>query len=244
MLVVVHSPKGGVGSTAMCAHIAMQLSVLGHQVTAVDGTWQDTLKLYFGLLPDQELVEMTNPLGDAMVVSGVDIMNGFALLHSPAFLKQLENGHADVFDGNRITVLDIASDDRALKQALMPYVDLHLCTLMPRADSLAMLPMVEPGTPTVSLPKTAFILNQLDDRKRLSRHTSSFITTLLGDELIGSVRYDEAVNEAVAMFEPLTKFAPLSVFLPDMQKLAIAIEARLGLVPQGEATHAIQKLAE
>lgn len=243
MLIVMHSPKGGTGSTALCAHLAMQLSVVGHQVTAIDCTYQDTLKLHFGLLPDQALVEMTSPLGDAMVVSGVDLMNGYALSRDPAFLKQLDGDHGSPFDRNRITIVDVASDDRALRNALMPHADLHLCVLMPRADALATLPMIEPGTPTVSLPKTAFILNQLDDRKRLSRHTNSFIATLLGDALIGSVRYDEAVNEAVAMFEPLSKFAPLSVFLPDMQKLALAIGTRLGVAPPDDAIVGVRGLA-
>ena len=94
----------------------------------------------------------------------------------------------------------------------------------------AALTKVQPGTPAVDFPRTVFVLNQLDDTHRLSRHSHVFIRELFGEKLVGTVRRDEGVNEAAAMFEPIAKFAPASAALTDLSKLAVAIEARCGLV--------------
>ena len=52
---------------------------------------------------------------------------------------------------------------------------------------------------------------------------------LFGTMLAGTVRRDEAVNEASAMFEPLAKFAPSSVALTDLRKLVDTLEERCNL---------------
>jgi len=239
-LILIHSPKGGVGSTFLTAQIAMHLSARGHQVTAIDFTYQDSLKLHFGMLPNQALVEMSFGGGETMMVSGVDLMTGHALSRTPEFAEAIRLADAPLFDPARITIADVSADDRILKGQLLAHADLHLCTLLPRPASLATLPQVEPGTPVTELTKTMFLLNQLDDRHRLSRHTHSFIRELTRDRLMGSVRRDEAVNEALAMFEPLTKFAPSSVVIPDMTRIAAAIEERLGLVETADQPEVVR----
>lgn len=230
MLILVHSPKGGVGSTFLTAQLAMHLAERGHQVTAIDFTYQDSLKLHFGMLPSQTLAGMTYAPGDTMVVSGVELLNGHALTEDKRFLDVLDQDDPGLFDPHRITLLDIASGSRTLKTRLLSHCDLHICPLLPFAGSLATLPLVEPGTPVAMLEKTAFVLNQLDDTRRLSRHSHSFIRELLGDSLLGTVRRDEAVNEALAMFEPIARFAPSSVVRVDLDRLAHSVERRLGLV--------------
>lgn len=229
MLVLVHSPKGGVGSSFLTAALAINLARRGRQVTAVDFTFQDALKLYFGLLPNQPIAEMQDAPGDAMVVSGVDVLNGYAFSRQRAFADSVRSGTSPLFDKDRIVFADIASEDRELKAFLMDHAALHICALLPRPASLATLAKVEPGTPTVALEKTAFVLNQLDDRRRLSRHSHRFVRELVGDKLLGTIRYDEALNEALAMFEPLIKFAPTSALIPDLARLVDALEVKLGL---------------
>lgn len=229
MLILVHSPKGGVGSTFLTAQLAMHLAQRGHQVTAIDFTYQDSLKLHFGMLPSQTLAGMTYAAGDTMVVNGVELLNGHALAEEQRFLDMLGQDEPDLFDPNRITLVDVASGARTLKTRLLRHCDLHICPLLPFAASLATLPLVEPGTPTAMLDKTVFVLNQLDDTRRLSRHSHSFIRQLMGDSLLGTVRRDEAVNEALAMFEPIAKFAAASVVRIDLDRLAHAVERRLGL---------------
>ena len=54
-LILCHSPKGGVGTSFIAAQLAIHLAQRGHDVSALDFTYQDSLKLYFGLTPAQGL---------------------------------------------------------------------------------------------------------------------------------------------------------------------------------------------
>jgi len=108
----------------------------------------------------------------------------------------------------------------------MPHATMRICTLLPQPVSLAALTKVEAGTATIELSNTAFILNQIDDTHRFSRHAHVFVRELLGEALIGTVRRDEAVNEAAAMFDPISKYAPASAALADMRQVAKAIALR------------------
>lgn len=229
MLVVVHSPKGGSGSSFLTAALAGTLAKRGHPVAAVDFTFQDALKLYLGLLPTQPAIEMNARGSDAMLVAGVELMNGHTFSREKGFIDSIRAGNSPLLDKDRIIFADIASEDHALRHFLMSYAALQICAILPRPASLATLAKVEPGTPTVSLVKTVFVLNQLDDRRRLSRHTHSFIQELVGEKLLGTLRYDEAINEALAMFQPLAKFAPSSALIPDIERLTDALQVKLGL---------------
>ena len=228
-LILVHSPKGGVGSTFITAQLALHLAQRGREVAAIDFTYQESLKLHFGLRPVQTITDMADVNVDALVVSGVALMNGHLSGRDPAFRHGLKSGDVPSFSQNRITIADISSGDRELKDLLLPHAVLHICVLVPGPAALAVLPRIQLGTPTIALPKTVFVLNQIDDRLRLSRDTHSFIRDLFKDKLIGTVRRDEAVNEALAMFEPVARYAPSSVALPDLMRLTDAVEARCAL---------------
>lgn len=236
-LILVHSPKGGVGSTFIAAQLAMRLAGHGQQVTAVDFTQQDSLKLHFGLRPQQSLGEVGGVASAALVVLGVSLMDGetFSKLapsgDGPASAGPFgdDPAIASLFPDDSVTIVDVASGDQGLKDRLMPFATLHVCALTPSPASIAVLSRIEPGTATVNLGKTAFVLNLLDDRLRLSRDTHKFLAELLGKNLIGSVRRDEAVNEALAMFQQIARFSPASVVLPDLDKLTSAIAERCGL---------------
>lgn len=226
-LILVNSPKGGVGSTFIVAQLAIHFAEAGHAVSAIDFTYQDALKLHFGFPSDQMLAPLTHGPGEAMVVQGVEVVSGYEIAGDPAFHEALRLT-TPFFVQQDITIVDVSSCDRALFELLLPHAAVHICPLLPRPASFATLPKVKPGTPTVALPTTVFVLNQLDDTRRLSRHTHVFARELFGDNLIGTVRRDEAVNEALAMFQPLSRYAPNSVALLDLRVLAEAVLARLG----------------
>lgn len=228
-LILCHSPKGGVGTSFIAAQIAIQLAARGHEISVLDFTWQDTLKLFFGLLPTQALPDMADMAADPIAVAGVELFSAYNLARTPSFAEALQQGDRSPFHSNRVYIADVAAGDRDTRDMLLPHALLHLCTLHPRPASLAVLPKVQPGTPTVDLPRTLFVLNHIDDTHRLSRHSHIFMRELVGDRLAGTVRRDEAVNEAAAMFEPLARFAPASVALADLEKLAKAVEQRAGL---------------
>lgn len=224
-LLLCHSPKGGTGTSFIAAHLAMHLASQGHDVVALDFTYQDSLKLFFGLLPAQPLAEFHGSHGSALAVSGVEIFSAHQLAHEPAFIAALQAGRSP-FDDGKVYVADVAAGDRNTRDLLLPHAHLRVCTLLPHPISLAALTKVQAGKPTVELSNTAFILNQLDDTHRFSRHAHIFLRELLGDALIGTVRRDEAVNEAAAMFEPISKYAPASAALSDMRAVAKAIAGR------------------
>lgn len=232
-LLLCHSPKGGTGTSFIAAHLAMYLARQGHEVVALDFTCQDALKLYFGLLPTQALADFRGGSGSALAVAGVEIFSGYRLSREQDFIDSLRAGRSP-FDDRKVYVADVAAGDRETKDLLLPLAQLHVCPLLPHPLSLAALTKVQAGTPTVELSRTAFILNQLDDTHRFSRHTHIFLRELLGEQLIGAVRRDEAINEATAMFEPINKYAPASAALADIRDVASAIETRAGLTAEAD----------
>lgn len=233
-LILVHSPKGGVGTTFIAAQLALQLAKHAPEVVAVDCTDQEALKLHFGLRPAQSLAGLGDEFSPPLVASGVTLKNGYALSRQSVVRAEPDGIDATLFPGGSVTIVDVSAGDRELKDRLMPFATLHLCVLTPTPAALAVLPAIEPGTPTVALAKTAFILNQIDDRLRLSRHSCTFFRQLFGDLLIGSIRRDEAVNEALGMFEPIARLAPSSVVMTDLADLAAAVEVRCGLATAAE----------
>jgi cellulose biosynthesis protein BcsQ len=230
-LILCHSPKGGVGTSFLTAQIAMLLAQRGYEVAALDFTYQDALKLYFGLIPSQALPDMADRTPDPTVVAGVELATAHRLSRQEGFQRHLATVKKSPFAGDKLYIADVAAGDYDTKNMLMPHALLHVCPLMPRPGSMTVLGKVEPGIPTLDLPKTVFVLNSLDDTRRFSRHSHVFMRELFGPMLAGTVRRDEAVNEAAAMFEPIAKFAPRSVALADLRLLVAELEVRCSLVP-------------
>ncbi len=226
-LILCHAPTGGVGTSFVAAHLALGLAARGHAVAAVDFTHADALKLFFGMLPTQPVPEIGEAGDEGIIVEGVELLQGHGFVHGGPMRR---GGRGEgVLLGDRLVVADVASADLAARDALLPLAALHLCVLMPQPVSLAGLAQVRPGTATIDLESTDFVLNGVDDTRKLSRHSQLFLRELFGERLIGSIRRDEAVNEALASFQPIARYAPQSVALPDLAALAIAVEARCGL---------------
>jgi chromosome partitioning protein len=233
-LILCHSPVGGVGTTFLTAHLALGLATRGHDVTAIDFTHADALKLFFGMLPAQEIPAMTDAASEGIVVDGVELLSGYAAAQSESFGRLLAQHATSPFDDDRIVIADVASADLALKSSLLLHAALHVCVLAPQATSLAALAKVQPGTATIDLEQTVFVLNQLDDTRKLSRHSQIFLRALFGEKLIATVRRDEAVNEALASFQPVARYAKQSVVLSDLGTLTGAVESRCGLLARAD----------
>lgn len=225
-LIISHSAKGGVGTTFLAAQLALALAQRGPQVTAIDFTYQDSLKLHFGLLPRQFAPGLEASRSGPLAIAGVELVNAHAERIAPGFLATVRASGGLPVAPDRLVIADIAAGDSELFQALYPLADLHLAALLPEPASLASLTRLHGDTPIPQMQRTALVLNQLDDRRKLSRHSHRFIKELFGDQLIGTIRRDEAVQEALALFEPLSKVAPNSVAVPDIAALADAVLAR------------------
>lgn len=242
-LILMHSPKGGVGNTFLAAQLALSLAARGHEVSALDFTFQDALKLHFAFPPEQCVPDLGDREKEPLVACGVSLRQGHRLAARPDFEQYLRNPDADPFDEGRVYIADLPSEDQRLPALLMPHCALRICTLTPTAAALATLPKMGQDKPVVLLDRTVFILNQMDDRYRLSRHTDNFMRDIFGDRFIARIRRDEAVNEALARFEPVAKYAPESAALPDIAQFALAVERRLGLRPDPELAAAGQEMA-
>jgi len=222
-LIVCHSPKGGVGTSFVAAGIAQGLSLLGRDVVALDMTASDSLKYYFGIAPDQPVPDLEEEVIDQLTVGGVGLRSGWRAALQDDFAQALRGGELP-FDGDTFFVADVASADVGLAQLLRRHARLHICPLMPAAMSLAQLPRINPGRALDEHNGTVFVLNQLDETRRFARHAALFLRELLGDNLIGQIHRDEAVNEAVGMQQPLARYAPSSAALADLERLVVAVD--------------------
>ena len=223
-MILMRSPKGGVGTTFLTARLAIALAGRGLEVSAIDCTRQDSLKLFFEISPTQELEVLGSALtSDA--VSGVQLFRA-DMDAEPPVLADLLRGQCS--DG-RVCIVDLGAAPMAWGRALLPPAAIEICPLVPSPVALAALTQVDDAEPVLSLTRTAFILNQLDDRRRLSNDIHKLVRTLFGDQLLGTVRRDEAVNEALAAMKPLAAFAPASAALSDIEQTASTLIARLGL---------------
>jgi cellulose synthase operon protein YhjQ len=221
-LILVHCPKGGVGSTTVAANLALMLASRGRDVVAIDFSRQDSLKLHFGFRPDQTLAASSRRDDEAQVVGGVRLLG-----HSRP------EDHADPvavvrpwLGAGSVVIADIAAGDGDLFRALLPLATLHLCVLTTDAAAMAILPQLALSRPLMAgggAQHSLYLLNQVDERRRLGRDAAKFLQRMVGERLIGSVRRDEAVNEALAMMEPITKFAPTSAATADFIRLGDTI---------------------
>ncbi|ANI79292.1 cellulose synthase operon protein YhjQ/BcsQ [Sphingobium sp. EP60837] len=228
-VILFQSPKGGTGSTFLAAQLALHLAGKGHEVNALDCTYQNALKMHFGFMPPHQVPELDGAASEPLVAFGVKLLQGHQYTRSPAFLRDAARELDRLFDPGHVWVVDVASEDRQLLELLTPRCALHVCALLPTAASLATLNRLSETAPAMKLDRTVFVLNQLDDRQKLSRHSHSFIRDLFGDQLLATIRRDEAINEALARFEPISKNAPTSAALQDLRFFASAVEERIGL---------------
>jgi len=233
-LIVCHSPKGGVGTSFVAAGLAQGLSLIGHDVVALDMTATDSLKYYFGVAPDQRLPDLEEEVIDQLTVGGVGLRSGWRAAHQADFADALRAGDLP-FDGETVFVADVASTDVVLAQMLRRHARLHVCPLTPTAMSLAQLPRISPGRALDRLEGTAFVLNQLDETRRFARHAALFLRELMGDNLVAQIHRDEAVNEAVGMQQALARYAPASAALADLERLVIAVDGLCSGVVSAQA---------
>ncbi|MCC2976776.1 cellulose synthase operon protein YhjQ/BcsQ [Sphingomonas sp. PL-96] len=227
-LILLRSPKGGVGTTFLTARLAMSLADRGHQVSAVDCTAQESLKLFFGLSPSQTL-EMLDGEATPDAVAGVELFQAYPDQDAAGIAEQLLARASD----DRICLVDLGTAGPKLRDQLLPHATLEICPLAPSPVSLAALTKVDTSASVLSLTRTAFVLNMMDDRRRLSNDIHNLVRTLLGEQLLGTVRRDEAVMEALAAMKPLATVAPASAALADVAKLTDAVIARCDLSPTG-----------
>lgn len=226
-MIVCHGPKGGTGNTFVAAHLAMGLSAQGADVTVVSVAARDSLPLHFGLSPATSLPAITAPADEAVLVGGINLRSWRRAAEDLDFVPMLNELGYFQPGKERVLVVDVPSGDTRLARRLIEHACAHVCTINAKPDTLALLPQVFGEAGPEGLARTAFVINALDETRRLGRHGAAFIRELAGQRLIGRIRMDEAVPEAIATLQMLGRYAPASVALADVKQIAEAIAPTL-----------------
>ncbi|MFC0205122.1 cellulose synthase operon protein YhjQ/BcsQ [Novosphingobium soli] len=222
-VIVCHSVKGGAGTTFMAAHMAMSLSEAGANVTVLSVAPRDTLPMHFGLQPALTLPSLFAPAEDAVLVSGIDLRSFVRAPEDPDFIPTLRDmGYLDA-GPDRVLVIDIPAADYTFARRVIPHASGLVAVLNAAPDTLALMPQVLGEASPENIAATTFVINALDETRRLSRHAAAFIRELVGPRLLGRVRLDEAVPEAIAMLQPLARYAPSSAALADVRAIGAAL---------------------
>lgn len=215
-MILVMSPKGGVGVTTVAAELARRLAERGRDIVAVNLT--DQAALGYRLNGEAALSDDSDE--ETMTAAGVvyrqvanDIPGG-----KPRADFALAQRRADA-----VVIVDVAAGDRDTRNLLTAAADLVLCVLAPDAGSLAVLPQaIQSQTPYC-------ILNLVDERRAFATDAVTLLGATFGPKLLGAIHRDEAVNEALAL---LTEIAPGSTADSDFNALATRID---GLLVEADA---------
>ena len=241
-LIVLSSPKGGVGKTTLTANLSAAMLQLGWRVAAVDFDVQNALRLHFGMPLDDGYgyVERDAQDGDwesllLRAKNGAYVLpyGNASRTASESFDKRLQEKGGALLKERLGQLLEqpdflVFADTRPgpspALAALDDLADLRIALLLADASSLALMPRVEEGTffrvdDTHTSP-IYFIVNQIDPRKRLNRDVLQFISERAGPDVLGSIRQDEAVAEAIADQRIVVDHAPNSAASLDIHAIA------------------------
>ncbi|MFC0686625.1 cellulose synthase operon protein YhjQ/BcsQ [Novosphingobium clariflavum] len=219
-VILCHGPKGGTGTTFVAAHLAMGLSAEGADVTVLTFAARDTMPLHFGLSQAISLPSLTAPADEAVLVGGINLRHWTRSADDADLLPMLNDLGYLSPGKDRVMVLDVPSGDWRAARRIAQAACAHVCPLTVQPDSLALLPQMFDEAGTDGLSRTAFVINALDETRRLSRHGAAFVRELAGQRLVGRIRSDEAVPEAMAMLQPLSRYAPASAALSDVRAIS------------------------
>lgn len=222
-VIVCHGIKAGSGVTFLASHVAMALSEAGAEVTLLTVTPRDTLPLHFGLQLANKLPSLFAPAEDAVLVNGINLRTHLRAVEDSDFVHTLlDLGFLEV-GPQRVLVIDVPANEFAFARRIVPHANANLCVLNAAPDTLALLPQVLGDASSDDITRTMFAVNGLDETRRLARHSAAFLRELLGPRLVGRIRHDESVAEAIAMLQPLARYAPASAALADARAIGASM---------------------
>jgi len=222
-LIVCHALKGGAGTTFVAAHVAASLAQAGADVTVLTLAHRDSMPLHFGLPPALTLPSLFAPAEDAVVAAGIDLRASLRAPSDPDFVPALSDLGFLGTGLDRVMVIDVPAGESAFARTIVPHACAHLCIVNAAPDTLALMPQALDEATPEGLARTLFVINALDETRRLSRHSAAFIRELVGARLLGRVRLDESVPEALAMLQPLERYAPSSAALADVRAVGTGL---------------------
>jgi len=253
------SPKGGVGKTTLVANVADALRRAGRQVMVLDLDPQNSLRLHFGVPPQDTagfMAELSlrpdwrsrlRPTASGVVLlphGAVELRT--ALEHEVALEREpalLSGPMRDMLaDPDLLVLADLPPGPSQALAVVAPLASVIVTVLRSEAISAAMLGEVESGRflgsstmASLYAGRLQFVLNGVDLQSRLSRAAAEVVAGHLGPRLLGAVSRDEALAEALAQMRLVNEVAPASSAAADIAQVARAIEALLPAAQAGGA---------
>lgn len=221
-LIIVHSPKGGVGTTTMVANLASWLARGGRPVLAVDLSPHDSLSLH--LQRDLAPADPRQGANDGPATGQVRLATRAGGLGIEQLLQEAERAA----QGDALVLVDIPAGETGMLHRLAPRAIIHLCVLAADAGSVAMLPgLMNDRSGPADAPRLHYVLNRMDDRRSVAREVHRVVRLAVMEDLVAVVRSDEALNESLAALTSIYDHAPASAAAADIAALADRIAASL-----------------
>jgi cellulose synthase operon protein YhjQ len=220
IVVAVVAAKGGVGRSTIAANLSVVLSRHGRRVLAVDLDPQNALHLHMGGKPEDLSGLARASVGGASwsdvcvrAPSGVDVLPFGRLDETDLLALEQQIAGDPHWLSHRLQRLELPDDtvvildtppgiSSYLRQALSA-ASFVVSVMLADAASYATLPQIEnlilryQGMRPGSL-ESVCIINQVDDTLPLSSESVDLIRNVLGERVIGLVRADRFVSEALA----------------------------------------------
>jgi cellulose synthase operon protein YhjQ len=247
-LIIISSPKGGVGKTTLTAHVAAILAERGAQVLAIDLDPQNSLRLHLGL-PMRSEPGYVNALDrqPRWQTSVVDTPAGVHLLpyggSEPRRVLEVDQAVFNtpelitapvremLSDPALFVIVDTSPGSSPALAALMTLVDLMVVVLIADGASAALIPPILSGQvygrgtiSARSLDRMAVLLNQVDLDVPVSAAVLESARNAFGPRLLGAVCWDSELAEALVHQRLLTNGKGAAA--EDLQLLVDAITAR------------------
>ncbi|PTQ13478.1 hypothetical protein CLG96_05160 [Sphingomonas oleivorans] len=223
-LLIVHSPKGGVGCTTVAANLAAWLARGGRPIVAIDFSPYESLALHL-------------ERGQRQQPSGVEIWSRAQGHGRDRLIARIDEMLTDERVDDMLMIADIPSGDQATLDALAGRCLIRLCVLAADAGSAALLPSLLRSAPAgADEARIHYVLNMLDERRSVAREFHRLLGAAAGEDLVAVIRRDEAVNEALAMLMPVHDHAPASAAALDLTGLADRVAASLDIERSAQET--------
>lgn len=248
-VVAVVSAKGGVGKTTLTANLAVALAQAGRSVVVVDLDPQNALRHHFkpasGSFPADVGVTHSEPDANACSMqseSGVVVLPygevdeeqrlrfEQVLGETPDWLEQQLLSLR--LTENTVILLDTPPGPSIYLRQALSVANEAIVVSLADAASYTALPQIDRLISTYTAGRDAFagtsyVVNQVDDSRQLSRQIAQIMYELLGPRMLGMVRHDPAIGDALAYNRNVLEYEPLGRGSADILECSKTLVARM-----------------